>query len=77
MTDDIFPYVKLDEKIIKSITQFPGGNFLNIHAGAVAREAQKLDPKNADRVTFVRMRDLEKKGLIYQNKRQWYPGAKT
>lgn len=71
MMNDI-DYSNLDLEIIKSISEFPGGNFQNIFAGNVAKEAQKIDPKNADKVTHQRMQFLEKHGIIYQRSRQWY-----
>ena len=74
---DYLDYTKLDAEILKSITAFPGGNFSNIFAGAVAREAQKFVDKDSDKVAFQRMKELEKQGLIYQKSRQWYPGELT
>ncbi len=72
--DDI-NYDKLDSLILNSITKFPGGSFLNIYAGNIAEEAQKIDSKYPDKIAFQRIKELEKNEKIYQKSRQWYPGA--
>lgn len=74
MNDNV--YDKLDAEILKSITQFPGGNFQNIYAGKIADLASKLDPRLADRLVYQRMQAMQKKGLIYSYNRGWYPGEK-
>lgn len=66
-------FTQLDAEILKSITEFPGGNFTDIYAGRVAIEASKIDPMRADKISFRRIRHLESVGSIYQFKRGWYP----
>lgn len=70
-------YDNLDYEILYSIYKFPGGTFLNIYAGKIAEESQKIDPNHPDKITFKRMKALEKDGKIYQKSRQWYPGVPT